>query len=139
MITCATFPHAGDGLQQLDLMRPRLAGLGDHRVQLRHGLLDQVQPTQHRAGQPGMVGVEMAGQRLRQVRDLAPHPTLRRIGEPQRVRFAVDHRGQNRPGRHRLQTRRHRGDQADRLLYTSSNLPGHRRLGAGRTRTGIAK
>src|SRR5688572_5120800 len=65
-------PHAGNGLQQLDLMRPRLAGLDNDRVQLGQGLLDQVQPTQHRAGQPGMVGVEIAGQRLRQVRDLAP-------------------------------------------------------------------
>jgi hypothetical protein len=101
--------HPGNGLQQLNLMRPRLAGLDNDRVQFSHGLLDQIQPTQHRAGQPGMVGVEMAGQRLRQIRDLAPHPTLRQIGQHQRVGFAVDHRGQHRPGRHRLQTGRYRG------------------------------
>jgi hypothetical protein len=44
---------------------PWLAGLDNDLIQLCHGLIDQVQPLQHRAGQPGMVGVEMAGQRLR--------------------------------------------------------------------------
>ena len=102
-------PDPGDGLQQLDLVLPRLAGLGDHRVQLGQGLLDQVQPTQHRAGQPGVVGVEVPGQRLGQIGDLAPHPALRQLGEPQRIGFAVDHRGQHRPRRHRLQARRDRG------------------------------
>jgi hypothetical protein len=63
-------------LQQLDLMLPRPAGVDNDRVQLRQGLLDKVQPTQHRAGQPGMVGVEVPSQRLRQVRDLAPHLPL---------------------------------------------------------------
>jgi hypothetical protein len=43
-------PDARNGLQQLDLVPPRLARLGDHRVQLGQGLLDQVQPTKHRPG-----------------------------------------------------------------------------------------
>jgi hypothetical protein len=73
MITCATFrPNSGNGLQQLDLVLPRPARFGDHRVQLDQGLLDQLQPPQHRAGQPGMVDIEMTGQRLSQIRDLAP-------------------------------------------------------------------
>jgi hypothetical protein len=40
-------PHAGNGLQQLDLMHPRLAGIHDGCLQLLQGLLDQVQSTQH--------------------------------------------------------------------------------------------
>jgi hypothetical protein len=64
MITC------GNGLQQLDLVLPRPARVGDHRVQLDQGLLDQLQPPQHRAGQPGMVDIEMSGQRLSQIRVL---------------------------------------------------------------------
>jgi hypothetical protein len=35
-----------------------------------------------------MVGIEVTGQRLRQVRDLAPQLALRHVGEPQRIRFA---------------------------------------------------
>ena len=40
------------------------------RVQLGQGLLHQIQPPQHRAGQPGMVGIEVAGQGLCQLRIL---------------------------------------------------------------------
>ena len=45
-----------------------------------------------------------------QVRDLAPHPALRQLGQPQRVGLAVDHRGQHRPGRHRVQAGGDRGE-----------------------------
>ena len=67
---------AGNGLQQLDLVLPWLERVDEHRVQLGQGLFDQIQSPQHGAGQPGMVGIEVAGQGLCQLRDLAPQLAL---------------------------------------------------------------
>ena len=57
MITCAIFdPDPGNGLQQLELVRPRLARGGDHRVQLGQRRLDQVEPVQDRTEPAGHGG-----------------------------------------------------------------------------------
>ncbi len=67
MNTCATLtPTPGMVAQHLDLMRPRRAGRLDYEIQLGQRVLDHVQAVQDRAGQPGVVGVEVAGQRLGQ-------------------------------------------------------------------------
>jgi hypothetical protein len=44
-------PDTGNGLQQLDLMRPRLARRLDHRIEFGQRRLDQIQAVQDRAGQ----------------------------------------------------------------------------------------
>src|SRR5215207_9165813 len=55
------------------------------------------------------MSIEGTGQRLGQVGDLAPHLSFGQVGEGERVGLTLDHRGQDRPGRHCLQTRRDRG------------------------------
>jgi hypothetical protein len=67
---------AGNGLQQLQLMRPRLARRFGHTVQLLQRVFDQVQAVQDRAGQPGVVLIEVADQRLGQLRNLRPRLSL---------------------------------------------------------------
>ena len=70
-------------------MLPRCAGFSDHSVQLGQGLLDQIQPLQHRPGQLGMVGIEVAGQRLSQIGDLRrirPFANSARPADPVRRR-----------------------------------------------------
>jgi len=62
-ITWATFTPPGNGLQQLDLVRPRPAGLGDHRIQRRQIGLDRVQPAEDAAGQLGVAGVEAVAEK----------------------------------------------------------------------------
>src|SRR5688572_10459811 len=51
-------------------MRPGPAGLRDHGIGFGQGVLDQLQALQHGAGQLGVLLVEVAGQRLEQLRDL---------------------------------------------------------------------
>jgi hypothetical protein len=55
------------------------------RIQLGERHLYQLQPPQDRLGQLSMVSVEGSGQRLRQIRDLLPHPTLRHLGQLERL------------------------------------------------------
>ena len=50
----------GDGLQQLDLVGPRLTRRLDDSVEFGHRLLDPVQPVQDRSGQLRMMEVEVA-------------------------------------------------------------------------------
>ena len=116
-------PDPGNGLQQLDLMLPGPAGLSDDHVQLGQSLLDQLQPAQHRLGQLGMMGLEGSGQS-------SPGPgscaasDLGQIGELNQVGLAVDHRGQHRPRRHRLQAGRDRG-QLDGGVFQHQLQPDH--------------
>lgn len=90
-------PDPGDGLEQVELVLPRPAGLGDHGVQLGDRAVDVIEPVQESGDQPGVVGVEVSGQRLGQLRNLDPHPALGHLREHPRVAFAGDHRRQHRP------------------------------------------
>jgi hypothetical protein len=103
MITRATCSPTRGWLQQLQLVRPRPAGLGDHRIERIEGDLHPLQAVQHALRQPRVVLVEAAGQRFGQRRDLDPHAAPGQLGEHLRIPFASDQRAQQRPRRDRGQ------------------------------------
>jgi hypothetical protein len=120
---CDLLPNPGNGFQQVDLAGPGPTRLDDVLVKLSQRLFHQVAAPQDGAGQLGVMAVEVPGQCLLQLGDLAPHATGRQGRQTDWVLLSGDHRGQHRPRGHGLQIRRERG-QLDRGILQHQLQPG---------------
>jgi hypothetical protein len=116
MITCAVF--------SLELLQT-IPGVGlmpgshrhrDHHVQLGQRRLDVLEPVQHRPDQQRVVVVEVPGQRLGQVRQLAAHLAVRQVRHRHRVGVAGHQLRQHLPRREGRHAGGDRGQLDSRVL-----------------------
>jgi hypothetical protein len=96
-----------------------------------------VDAAQHGRAEEAVVIVEVAGQRLAQLRKLDPHPTVSQIGEHPGVTLPGDHRVQHLAAGYAVQVADHRVEFDLRVFQTFSNRsfsgsdPGPGRAGSG--------